>query len=42
MEVDAKSNVCPICAYEFTDRNNSYLKWIALMLAILFFLYLIL
>ncbi|HEU5290918.1 MAG TPA: hypothetical protein VFU05_09770 [Cyclobacteriaceae bacterium] len=42
MQVDAKSNICPICSYEFTDTNNGYLKWIAIILAILFLLYLIL
>lgn len=42
MEVDANSKVCPICAYEFTDSRNMSLKWIALLLAILFLLYLIL
>jgi RNA polymerase subunit RPABC4/transcription elongation factor Spt4 len=39
MEIDAESKMCPVCSYEFPARNNS-LKWVALLLALLF-LYLI-
>lgn len=42
MLVDAESKTCPICAYEFTESNKGNLKWIAILLAILFLLYLIL
>ena len=38
MEVDANSKVCPICGYEFT-RTSPVLKWIALLLILLFLLY---
>jgi RNA polymerase subunit RPABC4/transcription elongation factor Spt4 len=38
MEVDAKSKSCPVCNYEFTGSNQPVLKWIALLLVILFFL----
>jgi RNA polymerase subunit RPABC4/transcription elongation factor Spt4 len=41
MEIDQKSKVCPVCGYEFTDHRNSGLKWVALLLAILFLLYLV-
>ena len=42
MEVDASSKVCPVCSYEFTGTNGSgILKWVAILLAILFLLYLI-
>lgn len=42
MIVDAESTICPICSYEFTDRRSGSLKWIAIVLAALFLLYLIL
>jgi len=42
MEVDSESRVCPVCSYEFTDSNKGGLKWIALLLAVLFFLYMVL
>ena len=42
MEVDARATLCPICGYEFTDKRNLGLKWIALILAILFLLMLLL
>jgi RNA polymerase subunit RPABC4/transcription elongation factor Spt4 len=35
MEIDDKSKACPICGYEF-PASNSWLKWIALLLALLF------
>jgi predicted amidophosphoribosyltransferase len=40
MEVDAGSKVCPVCGYEFT-RQGGGIKWAALLLALLFLLYLI-
>jgi RNA polymerase subunit RPABC4/transcription elongation factor Spt4 len=40
MEVDAKSKTCPVCQYEFTQQGGT-LKWVALLLALLF-LYLLL
>jgi len=40
MEVDDRDHHCPICGYEFTDTHNSWLKWVALLLALLFLLYL--
>ncbi|WP_421872515.1 zinc ribbon domain-containing protein [Marinoscillum sp.] len=40
MEVDAKSKVCPICGYEFTDFSPGY-KWVAILLILLFLFYLI-
>ena len=40
MEVDIESDVCPICKYQFT-RQSSSLKWAALLLAILFLIYLL-
>lgn len=42
MMVDTKSKVCPICSYEFTENNKGSLKYVAILLAILFLLYLIL
>jgi RNA polymerase subunit RPABC4/transcription elongation factor Spt4 len=41
MDVDANSKVCPVCQYEFT-RQGGALKWTALLLALLFLLYLLL
>jgi RNA polymerase subunit RPABC4/transcription elongation factor Spt4 len=41
MEVDARSKTCPVCGYEFTDKPQA-LKWAAILLALLFLLYLIL
>ena len=40
MEVDINSKACPICKYQFTNQSSA-LKWAALILAILFFIYLI-
>lgn len=40
MAVDAKSKVCPICKYQFAKQSTG-LKWAALALALLFFIYLI-
>ena len=40
MQIDANSRVCPICKYQFAEQP-SRLKWTALVLAILFFIYLI-
>lgn len=42
MEIDAKSKVCPICGYEFPGVGKSAaVKWLAILLVILFLLYLI-
>jgi RNA polymerase subunit RPABC4/transcription elongation factor Spt4 len=38
MDVDARADQCPICGYEFTDKRNPNLKWVAIILAILFLL----
>jgi hypothetical protein len=35
MEIDSKINACPICGYEFPARNP-WVKWIAILLALLF------
>jgi len=40
MEVDINSKVCPICKYQFTRQQTS-LKWAAMLLALLFLIYLI-
>ena len=40
MEVDTKSNVCPICKYQFANQYAG-LKWAAIALALLFLFYLI-
>jgi RNA polymerase subunit RPABC4/transcription elongation factor Spt4 len=42
MMVDVESKACPICSYEFTESNKGNLKWMAILLAVLFLLYLIL
>lgn len=41
MEVEAKSKTCPVCGYEFAEYSSSY-KWIAILLVVLFLLYLVL
>ena len=41
MEIDADSKICPICAYEF-PAHARFLKWIAILLILLFLLYYIL
>lgn len=41
MEIDAKSKRCPVCDYEFPSTNSG-LKWAAIVLAVLFLLYMIL
>jgi hypothetical protein len=38
MEVAANSKECPICGYEFAEYSTS-MKWVALILALLFLLY---
>ena len=38
MNVDARADACPICGYEFTDKRNANLKWVAIILALLFLL----
>jgi RNA polymerase subunit RPABC4/transcription elongation factor Spt4 len=40
MEIDAASRRCPVCSYEFPPGNRG-LKWAALLLALLFLIYLI-
>jgi len=40
MQVDAKSKVCPICQYEFTQTNRTW--QIVALLLVLLFIYLIL
>jgi hypothetical protein len=35
MEIDSKSRACPVCGYEF-PAAGSWLKWIAILLALLF------
>ena len=39
-EVDSRSKVCPICQYQFVPQSGA-LKWAAILLALLFLLYLI-
>ena len=41
MEVDAASKQCPICGYDFPAANRG-LKWVAIILAIFFLLYILL
>jgi hypothetical protein len=41
MEIPAKSKACPICSYEFASTGQGGLKIIALLLALLFLLYII-
>lgn len=41
MEVDRDSRQCPVCSYEF-PRSQGGLKWVALVLALLFLLYIVL
>ncbi|RMG27720.1 MAG: hypothetical protein D6730_06590 [Bacteroidetes bacterium] len=38
MQVDANSKTCPICQYEFTGGFSPALKWIAIVLLIIFVL----
>lgn len=40
MEVDAKSKECPVCSYEFTDFSPGY-KWVAILLILMFLLYMV-
>lgn len=40
MEIDAGNTVCPVCGYEFPQTNPA-LKWVVILLVILFALYLI-
>ncbi len=41
MNVEAKTKNCPVCGYEFAEHSTSY-RWVALLLALLFLLYLVL
>jgi RNA polymerase subunit RPABC4/transcription elongation factor Spt4 len=40
MEIDADSKQCPVCNYEFPP-SNAGLKWAAILLALLFLIYMI-
>jgi RNA polymerase subunit RPABC4/transcription elongation factor Spt4 len=40
MEVEKKSNICPICGYEFAEYSST-IKWLALLLIIAFLLLLL-
>ena len=42
MQVDRTARECPICKYEFADETNLSYKWVAILLILLFFLYMIL
>jgi len=39
MEIDTKSKECPICGYEFGEISSGY-KWLAILLVVVFLLYL--
>ena len=41
MEVDARSKECPVCGYEFTGYSTGF-KWVAVVLILIFLLYLLL
>ncbi|MBT8195928.1 MAG: zinc ribbon domain-containing protein [Bacteroidia bacterium] len=41
MEIDAGSEECPICGYEFPRQSKSYI-WVAVVLILLFVLFFIL
>ncbi|MFY0688153.1 MAG: hypothetical protein JXQ90_13360 [Cyclobacteriaceae bacterium] len=40
MNIDASEKVCPICQYEFTQTSMG-VKWVAILLVLLFLFYLI-
>jgi len=40
MEVDAKAKECPVCGYEFAEIASGY-KWVAILLILVFLIYLI-
>lgn len=40
MEVDAKSQECPICNYEFAEIKAGY-KWVAIFLIVIMLWYLV-
>jgi hypothetical protein len=40
MEISGDSRQCPVCGYEFPG-NNSGLKWVAILLAVLFLIYML-
>lgn len=42
MEVEANSKVCPICGYEFAQTPGNKFQLIAIVLAIIFILFLLL
>jgi len=37
MEINAENKICPICTYEFPQKNPLY-QWIAILLAVVFLL----
>jgi len=41
MDIEADKNVCPICQYEF-PASGGFNKWIALLLVLIFLLFLLL
>lgn len=41
MQVDAGSKTCPICGYEFAGFSSG-VKWVAILLILLFLIYMIL
>jgi RNA polymerase subunit RPABC4/transcription elongation factor Spt4 len=40
MEIDDKSKICPICAYEFVGYSGA-VKWTAIVLLVLLAIYII-
>lgn len=40
MDIDTKSKLCPICGHEFSE-HSPLVKWIAILLLLLFLLYFI-
>lgn len=40
MQIDANSKRCPVCDYEFPSSNLG-LKWVAILLALIFLAYMI-
>ncbi len=41
MEIDAESDVCPICGYDLPRRRTS-VQWVALLMILLAIFYLVL
>nr|WP_139827943.1 zinc ribbon domain-containing protein [Marivirga sericea] len=43
MMIEKNAQICPICQYEFPRASyRNYLKWVALLLAVLFLLVILL